>query len=272
MASEGENRAAIEAATTQADEAAASVRQADDIVSAQLEMLRYALADSSNPLAEEGMWQWAGARERIEEVLAALAAGNAKWEEYLATRGQGGGGGASPATSVGGNGTPPVAGSNSDTEPPRPYDPKARDPDRVAAIRRIGWPRNTKGRTSARGLLYDGKGNPVLHQPLKPLSGERVYDTPDLKDEWRRREVATSWHIEGGVAAYMRGTGTKEMTLWLNIPACGGYRRPAPNGCHENLPKILPPGYKLHVRVEGEDGSYQLNTYSGTGEALKRSE
>jgi hypothetical protein len=165
-----------------------------------------------------------------------------------------------------------VAVSGSGPASPQPHDPKARDPDRVAAIRRIGWPRNSKGRTSARGLLYDGSGNPVLHQQLKPLRGENVYNTPDLKDEWRRREVATSWHVEGGVAAYMRGTGTKEMTLWLNIPACGGYRRPDPNGCHENLPKILPPGYKLHVRVEGEDGSYQLNTYRGTGEALKRSE
>ncbi|MDN3241383.1 DddA-like double-stranded DNA deaminase toxin [Glycomyces tritici] len=152
------------------------------------------------------------------------------------------------------------------------YDPKARDPARVEAIRREGWPRNVKGRTSALGLLYDGAGKPVLRQPLRPLSGDRVYDTPDLKDEWRLREVATSWHIEGGVAAYMRKTTTMVMTLWLNIPTCGGYRRPDPNGCHENLPKVLPPGYTLHVRVEGEDGSYQLNTYRGTGEALKRSE
>lgn len=157
------------------------------------------------------------------------------------------------------------------SSPPK-YNPKARDPEHVEAIRRFGWPRNARGRTSARGLVYDGSGKPLLHQPLKPLGGDRVYNTPDLKDEWRGRDMATSWHIEGGVAAYMRSTQTKVMTLWLNIPACGGYRRPDPKGCHENLPKILPPGYTLHVRVEGEDGSYQINTYPGSGEALNASE
>lgn len=153
-----------------------------------------------------------------------------------------------------------------------PHDPKARDPKRSEEIHRFGWPRNTRGRVSARGLLYDGSGNPVLHKPLKALKGDRVYDTPDLKDEWRTRDVATSWHIEGGVAAYMRSTETKSMSLWLNLPPCGGrgdYDDADPKGCHANLPKILPEGYTLVVHMEYEDGRYRRRVFPGTGEALK---
>jgi hypothetical protein len=155
---------------------------------------------------------------------------------------------------------------------PPAYNPLARDPKRSEEIRRFGWPRNTTGRTSARGLLYDASGNPVLHKPLKALKGNRVYDTPDLKDEWRARDVATSWHIEGGVAAYMRATKTKSMALWLNLPPCGGrgdYDDADPKGCHANLPKILPKGYTLVVHMEYEDGRYRRRTFPGTGEALK---
>lgn len=155
---------------------------------------------------------------------------------------------------------------------PRRFDAAAFDPEHATAIRRFGWPKNQQGRTKARGVAYGPDGRSVLRQPLKALSGNKVYNTPDLKDAWRSRDIATSWHIEGGIAAHMRRTGTREVALWLNVPPCGGRGRPDPAGCDENLAKILPRGYTLHVHVVDERGNYTYLPYRGTGEALKTNE
>jgi hypothetical protein len=117
--------------------------------------------------------------------------------------------------------------------------------------------------------MYDMNGNRVLHNPLEALKGKKTYTALDLKEPWRSdRRMTTSWHIEGGVAAYMRRNKVKEMTLWLNIPPCGGLGNPDPMRCWGNLEKILPKGYVLHIRWEKEDGSYDYQKFDGTGEAL----
>lgn len=164
--------------------------------------------------------------------------------------------------------------SASGTPPPQPrspsFDHAARDNARSTALRGFGWPKNSKGRTSARGLLYDSEGNAALRQPLRALRKGKVYNAPELKEPWRSDpEMKTTWHIEGGAAAYMRKTQTRVMSLWLNVPACGGYDRPDPQGCAENLPKVLPRGYTLHVHVEEEHGGFRYTEYRGTGEALR---
>lgn len=257
MASIGDVAAALRAAVATAEEAAGQVRAADERVETALGPLQAALSDSANHNAHDGLGSLSSVRERLAEALAALKAGTDRMSEYIAAIASGGGSG------------PPATGGRASGSG---FDSRRRDPAKAAAVRRFGWPRRPDGKTSARGLLYDGSGKQVLHAPLRALKSGQVYNTPDLKPEWRRPEMKTSWHIEGGAAAYMRSTETKEMSLWLNLPACGDYgpfADPDPNGCDANLPKILPRGYTLRVHTEYEHGGARVKTYRGTGEALK---
>ena len=128
-----------------------------------------------------------------------------------------------------------------------------RHPDAAAAVRRFGWPKGPNGRIKARGLMFNANGEAVLHRPLKALRKGTAYPAPDLKEPWRSDpDMKTSWHIEGGVAAYMRNTKTREMALYITLPPCGEQRRADPKGCEQNLRKVLPKGYTLHVHVEWE--------------------
>ncbi|MCD0442140.1 hypothetical protein LO763_00680 [Glycomyces sp. A-F 0318] len=260
MVSIGDVAAALRAAIAMTEEAARTVKAADERIGDALAPLQADLEASSNPLPREALAQWSAARERLAEVLALILNGTERMGSYVAS------------IAGGSRFTPPSETQTTGDRAATAFNPRARSPERSAAIRRFGWPKRVDGKTSARGMLYDSSGKPVLGQPLKALKGDRVYTTPDLKDEWRTRGMATSWHIEGGAAAYMRNTQTKEMALWINLSACGnsgGFGDDDPNGCHVNLPKILPEGYTLHVHAELENGWSRQWTYRGTGEALK---
>lgn len=255
MASIGDVAAALRAVLATVNEAADRVRAADVRTEDTLTAIHTTLSESSNPDAHAGLASLTAARERLAHALSALKAGADRMSDYIASIA--GGGGASPPAS-------PLSGS-----PPR-FDLRRRNDVGSSAIRRFGWPRNSKGRISARGVLLNSDGDAVLHQPLRAKRNGEVFDAPELKEPWRSdRAMKTSWHIEGGAAAYMRRTATRVMSLWLNVPPCGGLDRPDPKGCFENLPKIIPKGYTLYVHAELENGGYQRVIVKGTGEALK---
>lgn len=137
----------------------------------------------------------------------------------------------------------------------------------VDAMREVGWPRNAEGRVSARGFLYDDTGANVYGRTLQARNDGDIFDTPDLREPWRSGNRTTTWHIEGGVASYMRNGGPTEATLYLNIPPCG--RDGDEARCHVNLPAILPRGSTLTVFVVRKNGRVDHHVYRGTGEGIR---
>ncbi|WP_100444827.1 DddA-like double-stranded DNA deaminase toxin [Glycomyces xiaoerkulensis] len=241
----------------QARQAGRSAEAARSRAEAAAEGVGSAAEGTGSVLPGETLAHWRRGDRALSEAAALFESGARKGEEYIAL--------VESRSAGSGRAAPPVPSARAANT----YDPTVHNSGHAEAIQRFGWSRNATGRIKARGLLYDDRGRPVLHRPLKALGGDKVYHAPDLQDRWRTREVATSWHIEGGVAAYMRRTRTPTMALWLNVPSCGGPGRPDANGCHENLPKVLPKGYTLHVHVHDERGNHWHNAYQGTGEALK---
>ncbi len=159
--------------------------------------------------------------------------------------------------------------------PPRLRDfaPQRPAADGTKAVERLGWPRNAEGRISARGLLYDRDGRPLIEKPLRAVKRGPAADGSDLVEPWRSDERYTPrWHVEGHTAAWMRRNGVTEASLYLNTPPCGG---PAPGGeadplrCEANLAHLLPRGTKLHIHSVDEQGRTRSKSYTGTGEALR---
>lgn len=163
-----------------------------------------------------------------------------------------------------------VGSGGSSSAQPAQFNPEKRNERCVKALKRFGWPKNRHGKTKARALLYDAKGNGVLHRPLKPRRKGEPYPAPELREPWRSNpETTTTWHIEGGVAAYMRRTKTQVMVLYINEPICGGPSAPDPQRCYPNLAKILPAGSTLYVHIVEENGGYRKVKVLGTGEAIR---
>ncbi|MEV3934422.1 DddA-like double-stranded DNA deaminase toxin [Glycomyces sp. NPDC049804] len=216
------------------------------------------LASSAVHAIEELMAEAASLADRIGEAQSKVLA--IKQGALLATKGSGNDPPDALAAPSATSGTSSGASG---------FNPSQRNPHSGRAVRRFGG-LGTPRAGSARAGLFDSEGNEVLHQLLRAKRGGEVFDAPELKDPWRSdRAMKTTWHIEGGVAAYMRRTKTKVMALWLNVPPCEGLDRADPKGCYENLPKILPKGYTLYVHAELENGGYQRVIVKGTGEALR---
>ncbi|MGH8876446.1 MAG: DddA-like double-stranded DNA deaminase toxin [Stackebrandtia sp.] len=148
------------------------------------------------------------------------------------------------------------------------FEPKRLSTTAGDAIRKLGWPKDASGKLKARGHLYSDDGVNVMGRPLKALPYGRTYNTPDLKQPWRSdTDYTTTWHIEGGAAAWMRDTKTRSATLYLNAPTCGGDNRD-PKRCYENVAKTLPQGATLTVWSVLENGETRRVRFRGTGEAI----
>lgn len=147
--------------------------------------------------------------------------------------------------------------------------PSPRGPDSrgVDAVRRLGWPTNPQGRTTARAVVMDAHGHPIGKEwkadPRSPAA-----DTSSFKEPWKSDPRYTiRAHIEGQVAAMMRNTGITRTEVYLNVPPCGS-RDKDPYRCAANLRAILPVGSTMTVWTIRERGNPQKNVYQGTGEAL----
>jgi len=142
-------------------------------------------------------------------------------------------------------------------------------PGAVEALRRVGWPKNSDGKTSARGHLYDEDGRRI--DGVEVMKAHRKGQAPpcdDLKEPWRSDpEYTTTWHAERDAAKIMRGRGLREAVLYLNIPPCGGRDR-AEKRCDANLRKVIPEGANLWVWTVRENSTPRVRRYEGTGEAI----
>ena len=158
-------------------------------------------------------------------------------------------------------GTPPA------TETRR--NPNGPDSRYFEEVRRIGWPKNTQGKTSARGLVFDAHGNPIGGEWKAEPHG-LASDTSRFNEPWRsdiRYTIRT--HVEGQVAAMICRTGITKTEVYLNLPPCGA-RDFDPVRCHQNVKHVLPVGSTMTVwAVRGDRGMPQKYTFSGTREALK---
>ena len=244
----GANRAAV---TDSAGAVAASRSVADELSS---NLAGLGITDRAGELAEvarqldEVHARLTGVAERLGEIQQAAA-----------------GGGGLPS---GGSGSGPEPDARPRTGIPG-FHPRRLSPDADDRIRRMAkWPKGHDGKIKARGHLYDDNGVNVLDRTLQALPYGQTYDTPELKEPWRSdTEVTTTWHIEGGAAAYMRRTGMTSATLYLNAPTCGGEDRD-PKRCYQNVSKTLPEGSTLTVWSILEDGGKRRVTFRGTGEAI----
>lgn len=106
MASIGDVAAALRAALQMIEEAAQSIKAADEQVEQNLDPLNLALADSSNDLASEGLSQWTTAREQLAQALALIGEGNARMGEYITSIAGAGAVNPTPAAPSRGSGQP----------------------------------------------------------------------------------------------------------------------------------------------------------------------
>ncbi|WP_285661166.1 DddA-like double-stranded DNA deaminase toxin [Actinorhabdospora filicis] len=215
---------------------------------------------------------------RLEQVGEALAeglthgiAGRETFAEYLTDIGAGAALGASE---------PPSTGERPAAVAPEPEPLQLRDfraerehPEAKEAIRRVGWPRNSVGNTSARAHLYDEHGN-RMGDTYTPDTPDDHPHWDDLKPEWNNPEnTTTSWHVEGRMAKAIRDSGLTRAAVYLNIRRCGGVSdtrpRPDPKGCTENFRHTLKAGTVVYVYVIQENGRTFRQRVTGTGKALK---
>lgn len=139
----------------------------------------------------------------------------------------------------------------------------------VEAVKQLGWPKNSDGKTSARGLLYSSDGERLSKQPLQAHPKGKAPPCEDLNEPWRSdSRLTTTWHAERDVAAWMRSENVDHAVLYLNVPTCGKESQDA-GRCHVNLPKVMPSGSTLTVWSVHEDGSTRRRRYEGTGEAIR---
>ncbi|MCD0443757.1 hypothetical protein LO763_08995 [Glycomyces sp. A-F 0318] len=285
MASIGDVAAELRAAIAMAEEAAEHAKAADDRIEASLSNLQAALYDSSNHLAQEGLSQWGQAREQLAEALALLASGNKTMSGYVASIAGGGSGGSSPsaphATGASG-GQPPVPPASTKPVAPNPeprrrlegFNPKRSHPKAIEAIRRVGYPRNAEGRTSARAFAYTADGDQLTAEPLKPYRKGEAPVRQELREPWASSEdMSTTWHVEGDAAALIREGSLKDAAFYLNVPLCGSRQAdtelPDPKGCAENFRHILPRDTVAYVHVVREGRVPYRQKITGTGEGIK---
>lgn len=267
MASIGDVAAKLRAALTLIEGAAASLKTADDRLEGASGPLQADLADSSNPLTHEGLGQWRTARERLAEALALITGGAERMGEYIASiaGSAGSSGGASPTIPSRSSGEVRVP----QDRPVPGFDPQRLNPTVERIMRRVGWPKRSDGKTSARGLLFTPDGRSWTETPLRASRKGPASRRTDLKTPWSTDpEITTRHHIEGNAAALMVKHGQRGAVLYLNIPPCGDPSRPDPKRCHPNIPAVLPEGYTLTVHTVREDGGHSRTVYRGTGEAI----
>ncbi|MFC4334059.1 DddA-like double-stranded DNA deaminase toxin [Salininema proteolyticum] len=148
------------------------------------------------------------------------------------------------------------------------FKPARPNRDAVGEVRKLGWPKNSAGRTSACGHLYGPDGAQLNDQPLRPYRKGHGPVHADLNEPWKSdKHYTTTWHAETDAAAAMRRHGLDEAAVYLNIPTCGK-ESADPYRCDINLPKIIPRGAILYVWSVHEDGSMSRRKYEGTGEAI----
>ncbi|MFC4336055.1 DddA-like double-stranded DNA deaminase toxin [Salininema proteolyticum] len=149
------------------------------------------------------------------------------------------------------------------------FSPGAANSECVEKIRRIGYPKNDAGNTSARGILYAPDGTQIT-DTLKAGNKGPAADVSDLNEPWatEAERMTIRYHVEGHVAAYMRRQKISRAVLYLNLPSCG--ERTAEDWrCHPNLPKVLPKGTKVRIWIIADGKEPRYMDYNGTGEALK---
>ncbi|GAA4910726.1 nucleic acid/nucleotide deaminase of polymorphic system toxin [Stackebrandtia albiflava] len=240
---------------------------------AGMESARSAAGESATSLQAAGAYGAADIMARVAEVIGeavdTLATGKTNTEEAAAIAR------AAMETTDGGDTpagtTPPPDGGPPAPTPTRPH-PNAADTRHVAAVRRIGWPKNAQGRTNARALVFDKNGEQVGDVWKATPDGE-ANDPRHYREPWRSDVRYTiRYHVEGQVAAMMRRTGITEAEVYLNIPPCGTRDDDWSYQCHDNIKKILPKGYTMTVWAvrerEAPTWSPQKYTYKGNGEAL----
>lgn len=96
-----------------------------------------------------------------------------------------------------------------------PVCPGREHPDAVAALKRVGWPKNSEGNISARAILYDRHGNKVGTRAYRADDKNHPSTWPDLKDGWNNPELTTTWHAEGQLARDIRKSGLDEATVYM---------------------------------------------------------
>jgi hypothetical protein len=99
-----------------------------------------------------------------------------------------------------------------------------------------------------------GKTSGVLRTPEQAISLQSGWHGPalDIARGTSGFDIVTRTHVEGHAAAFMRLNGIKEATIHINNPTIC-------SSCSQLLPRMLPPGSKLHVvlpngRVETFEG------------------
>ncbi|WP_240037584.1 DddA-like double-stranded DNA deaminase toxin [Glycomyces paridis] len=154
------------------------------------------------------------------------------------------------------------------------FNPRRSHPEAVQEIRRVGYPRNAEGRTSARALVYTADGEQLNREPLKPHRKGEAPERPELHEPWASSEdMKTTWHVEGDAAAMIRKDRLQDAAFYLNVPLCGSRQGeselPDPEGCAENFRHVIPRDTVAYVHVVREGRVPYRQKITGTGEGIK---
>ncbi|HEU5128841.1 MAG TPA: DddA-like double-stranded DNA deaminase toxin [Glycomyces sp.] len=154
------------------------------------------------------------------------------------------------------------------------FNPKRSHSEAVKEIRRVGYPRNAEGRTSARAFVYSADGKQLNDEPLKPYRRGEAPVRPELREPWASSDdMTTTWHVEGDAAAMIREDHLQNAAFYLNIPLCGSRQGeselPDPNGCAENFRHVIPRDTVAYVHVIREERVPYRQKITGTGEGIK---
>lgn len=243
----------------------------EQAVETQLE-LQTATDGSSAEKPAEARVRLEQAQVKLDEAVAEFDAGAAAVEEYIAAIGgarkvEGPPTGRQPPTAQ-----QPASPRSQPTPGPHPtWRPDRPSDTHVAAIKRLGWPRNpSTGALRARGQLYHRDGTPWNADVLIAHHRGPARERTDLKEPWASDpDYTVGWHIEGNTAALMVRHGEREAVLYINEAVCGAEEPQDPKRCHSNIAAVLPVGYTLYVHSVQESGWHRRRIYKGTGEAIR---
>lgn len=147
-----------------------------------------------------------------------------------------------------------------DPEPVAPAIPEVLPPPPRFDPVKAGEIRPYCGHPKAIGRLYRaGDDHPAGDLLFSGVKGPGA-GGPGLIPPWLHYESLTD-HTEGHAAAIMRDQQIRDGVLYLNMHPC---MKPA--GCHLNIAKAMPTGYRLTVWVVNADGSRVRRIYRGNGE------
>jgi hypothetical protein len=113
------------------------------------------------------------------------------------------------------------------------------------------------GRDIAAGRLYEPSG-----RALTPLMGPGDTGAGSNLVE-PRASMRFATHVEANATARMRRDGIRHAVLYLNMRPCLG-----DDGCTENIPATLPPGFRLTVFQVRPTGGVRVWNFDGTGEGI----